>query len=148
MAHPHFEARKLPTNHTLAVHFTRLYTCIPACLHFYSAPQCSHCEHCSSYVSSVHLSVRLSHAGIVATTAHSTVQFALSDSKINIPQERPLPPEILALSDLPLLMAASFDTFCFVAPQPQEIEKEVQLHLTKTRHRLSNKPSTKVLRCP
>ena len=42
---------------------------------------------------------------------------------------RPLPPEILALSDLPLLKAASFDTFCLVALQPQEIEKEVHLHL-------------------
>jgi len=28
----------------------------------------------------------------------------------------------------PLLKAASFDTFCLVAAQPQEIEKEVQLH--------------------
>jgi len=33
----------------------------------------------------------------------------------------------------PLLKAASFDTFCLVAPQPQEIEKEVQLHVTRTR---------------
>jgi len=32
----------------------------------------------------------------------------------------------------PLLKAASFDTFCLVAPQPQEIEKEVQPHLTRT----------------
>ena len=30
----------------------------------------------------------------------------------------------------PLLKAASFDTFCLVAPQPQETGKEVQLHLT------------------
>ena len=29
----------------------------------------------------------------------------------------------------PLQKAASFDTFCLVAPEPQEIEKEVQLHL-------------------
>ena len=28
----------------------------------------------------------------------------------------------------PLLKAARFDTFCLVAPQPLEIEKEVQLH--------------------
>jgi len=33
----------------------------------------------------------------------------------------------------PLLKAASFDTFCLVAPQPQEIEKVVQLHLTRAR---------------
>ena len=42
----------------------------------------------------------------VKTTARSTVQFALSDSKMcletkNIPHGRPLPPEILAQSDLP-----------------------------------------------
>jgi len=48
----------------------------------------------------------------------------------------------------PLLKAASFDTFCLVAPQPQEIEKEVQLHLTRTQHELSSEPSTKVLRRP
>jgi len=40
----------------------------------------------------------------------------------------------------PLLKAASFDTFCLVAPQPQETEKDVQLHLTRTRHGLSNEP--------
>jgi len=41
-----------------------------------------------------------------------------------------------------LLKAASFDTFCLVVPQPQEIEKEVQLRLTRTRHGLSNEPSS------
>ena len=66
----------------------------------------------------------------------------------SIPQGRPLPPEILAPNDLPLLKAASFNTFCLVASQPQEIEKEVQLHLTRTPHGLSNEPSTKVLRRP
>jgi len=48
----------------------------------------------------------------------------------------------------PHLKAASFDTFCLVAPQPQHIEKEVQLYLTRTRHGLSNEPLTKVLRRP
>jgi len=48
----------------------------------------------------------------------------------------------------PLLKAASFDTFCLVVPQLQEIEKEVQLHLTRTRYGLSNEPSTNVLRRP
>ena len=38
----------------------------------------------------------------------------------------------------PLLKAACFDTFCLIAPQPHEIEKEVQLHLTRTRQGLSN----------
>ena len=80
----------------------------------------------------------------------STNDCLLASSPWNILAEgRPLPPEILAPSDLyPLLEAASFDTFCIVAHQPQETEKEVQLHLTKTRQGLSNEPSTKVLRCP
>jgi len=48
----------------------------------------------------------------------------------------------------PLLKAASFDTFCLVAPQPHEIEKEVQIHLTRARHGLSKEPSAKVLHRP
>jgi len=48
----------------------------------------------------------------------------------------------------PLLKAASFVTFGLVAPQPQEIEKEIQLHVTRTRHGLSNEPSTKVIPIP
>ena len=74
------------------------------------APQCDHCKRCTSYGNSVCLSVCLSvtRRYCVKTTARSTVQFALSDSKMcrfietkNIPQGRPLPPEILAPSDLP-----------------------------------------------
>jgi len=57
-------------------------------------------------------------------------------------------PEILAPSDLPLLKAANFDTFYLEAPQLKEIGKEVQLHLTRTRHVLSNEPSTNVLPRP
>jgi len=78
---------------------------------FYSAPQCSHCKRCTSYgISSVclfvrpsvSLSVRLSvtRRYFVNKTAHSTVQFALSDSEMclvlqkpkNIPQGPPNPP--------------------------------------------------------
>jgi len=52
----------------------------------------------------------------VTTTARSTVQFALLDSKMyrvlykpkNIPQQRPLPPEILAPSDLPTPEGSEF----------------------------------------
>jgi len=52
----------------------------------------------------------------VKTTARSMVQFALSDSKMclvlykpkNIPQGRPLPPEILAQSDLPTPEGSEF----------------------------------------
>ena len=55
-----------------------------SCMTFYSAPQCSHCKRCTSYGNSVRLSVRLSvtRRYCVKTTARSTVQFALLDSKI------------------------------------------------------------------
>ena len=65
---------------------------------------------CLSVRLSVRPSVRRSHAGILSKmTARSTMQFAPLDSKMclvlykpkNIPQGRPLPPEILAQSDLP-----------------------------------------------
>jgi len=38
----------------------------------------------------------------------------------NFPQGQPLPPEIFARTDLPLLIAASLDTFCLVAPQKKK----------------------------
>jgi len=69
---------------------------------------------------SVCLSVRpsVTRQYCVKTTARSTVQFALSDSKMCLvlskpkifPRATPLP-EILAPTDLPLLKAVSFDTF-------------------------------------
>jgi len=51
---------------------------------FYSAPQSSHCKRCTSYGNSVCLSVRPSDTRqyCVKTTTRSTVQFALSDSKM------------------------------------------------------------------
>jgi len=51
---------------------------------FYSAPQCSDCKRCTSYGNSVRLSVRpsVTRRYCVKTTARSTVQFALSDSKM------------------------------------------------------------------
>jgi len=78
---------------------------------FYSTPQCSHCKRnariasavLATAIPSVCPSVRLSvtRRYCVKTTARSTVQFALSDSKLssfvetkNIPQGGPLPPEI------------------------------------------------------
>jgi len=57
-------------------------------LSFYSAPQCSHCKRCTSYSNSVCLPVRpsvrlfVTRRYCVKTTARSTVQFALSDSKM------------------------------------------------------------------
>ena len=86
-----------------------------ASMYFYSAPQClpqcSHCKRCTSYGNSVCLSVCPSNTlrYCVKKTARSTVQFALSDSRMclvlqkskNIPQGRPLPPEILARTHLP-----------------------------------------------
>jgi len=110
-----------------------------------------------SYGNSVCLSVRQSVTRwyCVKTAAHSTRSLHCRVAKCVCFVETKKysagttpSPEMLAPSDLPLLKAASFNTFCTVAPQPQEIEKEVQLHLTRTRHGLSNKPSTKVLRRP
>ena len=86
---------------------------------------------------SVRLSVCLSHAGIMSKRRHVArcslhCQIAkwsrFVDTK-NIPQRRPLPLKFWLQVTYPLPKAASFDTFCLVAPQPQEIEKEVQLHL-------------------
>jgi len=63
-----------------------LHLCIECCdshvLFFYSAPQCSHCKRCISYtaIPSVRLSVTRRYC--VKTTARSTVQFALLDSKM------------------------------------------------------------------
>ena len=51
---------------------------------FYSAPQCSHCKRCTLYGNSVCLSVRLSvcYTPVLCQNDGSTVQFALSDSKM------------------------------------------------------------------
>jgi len=78
--------------------------------HFYSAPHCSHCKRCTSYSNSICLSVRLSHAGIVSKRRQvarcslhcqiaKCVYFCRNEK--NIPQGQPLPPEILAPSDIP-----------------------------------------------
>jgi len=40
------------------------------------------------------------------------------------------PAQLRAAASTANTVAASFDTFCLVAPQPQEIEKEVQLAYT------------------
>jgi len=53
--------------------------------------------------------------------------------------------EILALTDPPLLKAASFDTFCLVAPQPQERKRSsITLNKKSTRafQRAINQGST------
>jgi len=77
-----------------------------------------------SYGSSVRLSV--CHTPVLPKRLHIArcMQFALSDSKMSsfletkkYSQGRPLPPEILAQTDLPRLITASLDTFCLVAPQ-------------------------------
>jgi len=51
------------------------------CCH-YSAPQCSHCKRCISYSNSVSLRLSVTRRYSVKTTARSTVQFALLDSKM------------------------------------------------------------------
>jgi len=77
---------------------------------------------------SVHPSVRLSvtRRYCVKTAAHSTVQFAPLDSKMCLvfrnqkifPRDDPFPLKFWLKVTYPLLTAASFDTFCLVAPQP------------------------------
>jgi len=78
-------------------------------------------------IPSVRQSVRLSvtRRYCVETTARSTVQFALSNSKMclvfskpkNIPKGRPLPLKSWLKLTHPLQEAVSFDTFCLVARQ-------------------------------
>ena len=90
---------------------------------FYSVPQCSHCKRCrpTSYSNSV----RPSHAGIVSKRLHVArcslhCQIAKLSSFLETKKysRGTTPsPEILVQTDLPLLIAASLDTFCLVAPQ-------------------------------
>ena len=62
----------------------------------------------------------------VKTTARSTVQFAPLDSNMCLvlyepkifPRDDPFPLKFCLKVTYPLLKAASFDTFCLVAPQP------------------------------
>ena len=76
-------------------------------------------------IPSVCLTVRPSHAGIVKTTARSTVQFALSDSKMCLVLQKPkifprddrFPLKSWLKLTHPLQKAESFDTFCLVARQ-------------------------------
>jgi len=96
---------------------------------FYIAPQCLHCKRCTSYSNSVCLSVcpsvRLSHADIVPKRRHVAwcslhcriaKWSSFVDTK-NILQGLPLPLKSWLQVTYPLLKAASFDTFCLVAPQ-------------------------------
>ena len=77
------------------------------------------------------------------------MQFAQSDSKMytnqkNIPQGRPIALKSCLKLTYHLLIAASLDTFCLVAPQRYELAKKFNYG----DYGLSNEPSTKVLRCP
>jgi len=79
-------------------------------------------------IPSVRLSVCLSDIRryCVKTTARSTAQFAPLDSKMRLvcrnqkifPRDDPFPMKFWLQVTYPLLKAASFDTFCLVAPQP------------------------------
>ena len=58
---------------------------------FLQRAQCSHCKRCISYSNSVRLSVHpsVTRRYCVKTTARSTVQFALSDSKMRLVLQKP-----------------------------------------------------------
>ena len=103
------------------------------------ASYCSHCKRCTSYDSSVCLSVYLSvtRRYCVKTTARSTARCSLHcqiakcvwfcrNQKI-FPRDNPFPLKSWLKVTYPLLIAASLDTFCLVAPQWYELAKEVQL---------------------
>ena len=101
-------------------------------------------------IPSVCLSVRPSHAGIVSKRRHVArcslhCRIAIFVSSFvetkNISQGRPLPSE----NDL---RPPEGSEFCLVAPQPQETEKEVQLHLTRTRHGLSSSHQPRLYAAP
>ena len=94
---------------------------------FLQRAQCSHCKRCISYSNSVCPSVRPSHAGILSKRPHvarcslhrwiaKCVQFC-RNQKI-FPRHDPFPLKFWLQVTCPLLKAASFDTFCLVAPQP------------------------------
>ena len=63
-----------PRSTTRTVSSEEITFCFHSFTHFYSAPQSSHCKHCTSYSNSVRLSVCLSvclsHAGIVSKRLH------------------------------------------------------------------------------
>jgi len=65
---------------TTLLHGTILHHGDELTVQFLQHAQCSHCKRCISYGNSVRLSV--THRYCVKTTARSTVQFALSDSKM------------------------------------------------------------------
>jgi len=87
--------------------------------HFYSVPQCSHCKHCTSYIQQFHPSVRSSVTPVAWCSLHCQMADVSSfvETKKNMPQGRPPPPEILAQITHPLLKTARFDTCCLVVPQ-------------------------------
>jgi len=104
--------------------------------HFYSAPQCSHCKRCTSYSISVCLpvclSVRLSHASIVSKrryvarcSLHCQIANASSfvETKTIFPRDDSFPLKSWHKLTYPLLIAASLDTFCLVAPHRYELTK-------------------------
>jgi len=118
------------SEHLLLFHVSQTY-----CATFLQRAQCSHCKRCISYNNSVRLSVRLSvclsvcpsHDGIVSKRRHvarcslhrwiAKCVWFCRNQKI-FPRNDPFPLKFWPKVTYPLLKAASFDTFCLVAPQP------------------------------
>jgi len=75
-------------------------------------------------------------------------QFRQYRTKSLLAGDDPFPTKSWLQVTYPLLKAASFDTFCLVAPKPPEIEKEVRLHLTRTRHELPTSNQSRFYAAP
>jgi len=127
----HWERKKTPKNAVFPQNGADNYFRFRFFTSFLQRAQYSHCKCCISYSNSVRLSVRPSvrpsHAGIVSKRRHVTqyslhrwiakcVQFC-RNQKI-FPRDDPFPLKFWLKVTYPLLKAASFDTFCLVAPQP------------------------------
>jgi len=139
-------------------------------LSYYSAPQCSHCKRYTSYGNSVCLSVCLAvclsvclyvrpsvtRRYCVKTVASSTVKFLLSNIKICLvmskekifPSDDHFPLKSWLKMTYPLVIAASLDTFCFVAPQREELAKTVQSWRTGSRTRAFQRAINQGYRLP
>ena len=75
---------------------------------------------------------RVADAGLLVKIVSGNVLAQSIAFRVTGRGDDPFPLKFWLQVTYPLLNAASFDTFCLVAPQQHEIEKGVQLRLTRT----------------